>query len=46
MEARLTLNFSDEDKVPNDNALVVTLSIDGYDVKRVLVGQGSDAKIM
>ena len=50
MEARLTLNFSDEDKVgtlqPYDDVLVVTLRINGYDVKRVLVDQGSDAKIM
>ena len=50
MEAQLTLNFSDEDKVgtlqPYDDVLVVTLRINRYDVKRVLVDQGSDAKIM
>ena len=44
------LSFSDEDKVetiqPNDDALVVTLKIEGYDVKRVLVDQGRGAKIM
>nr|XP_023888567.1 uncharacterized protein LOC112000647 [Quercus suber] len=38
---RLALSFSDEDKVrtlqPHDNALVVTLKIGGYDVKRVLI---------
>ena len=31
---------------PHDDALVVTLRIGGYDVKRVLVYQGNDAKIM
>ena len=44
------LSFSDENKVktiqPHDNALVVTLRIIGYDVKRVLVDQGSGAEIM
>ena len=44
------LSFSDEDKVgtiqPYDNALVVTLRIGGYDVRRVMVNQGSGAKIM
>ena len=37
------LGFSNEDKVgtiqPHDDALVVTLRIGGYDVRRVLVGQ-------
>ena len=50
MEVRTTLSFSDEDKVgtfqPHDNALVVTFRIGGYDVKRVLVDQGSGAEIM
>ena len=50
MEVRPTLSFSDEDKVgtfqPHDDALVVTLQIWGYDVKKVLVDQGSGAKIM
>ena len=50
MEVRLVLSFSDEDKVgtlqPHDDALVITLRIGGYDVKRVLVDQGSDAEIM
>ena len=44
------LGFSDEDKVgtiqPHDNALVVTLRIGGYDVKRVLVDQGNAVEIM
>ena len=31
---------------PHDDALVVTLRIEGYDVKRVLVDQGSKAEIM
>ena len=44
------LSFSKEDKVgtlqPHDDASVVTLRIEGYDVKRVLVDQGSGAVIM
>ena len=31
---------------PHDDALVVTLIIGGYDVKRVMVNQGSGAEIM
>ena len=31
---------------PHDDALVVTLCVGGYDVRRVLVDQGSGAKIM
>ncbi|XP_065639087.1 uncharacterized protein LOC136071561 [Quercus suber] len=50
VNARLTLSFTEEDKVrtiqPHDDALVVTLRIGGYDVKRVMVDQGSGAKIM
>ena len=50
MEVRSALSFSDEDKVgtlqPHNDTLVVTLRIGGYDVKRVLVNQGSDVKIM
>ena len=42
--------FSDEDKIetiqPYDDALVITLQIGGYDVKRVRVDQGSAAEIM
>ena len=45
-----TLSFSKEDKEgtfqPHDDALVVTTRIGGYDVKRVLVDQGSRAEIM
>ena len=44
------MSFSEEDKVrtiqPHDDALVVTLKIGGYDVKRVMVDQGSGAEIM
>ncbi|XP_050259056.1 uncharacterized protein LOC126704060 [Quercus robur] len=46
----LVLGFSDEDKLgtiqPHDNALVVTLRIGGYDVKMVMIDQGSVAEIM
>ena len=45
-----TLGFFEEDKEgtlqPHDDALVVTIRIGGYDVKRVLVDQGSGAEIM
>ena len=45
-----TLGFLDEDKVgtiqPHDDALVVMLIIGGYDVRRVLVDQGSAVEIM
>ena len=41
MEVWPALSFSDEDKFgtlqPHDNALVVTLRIGGYDMKKVLV---------
>ena len=44
------LGFLDEDKIgitqPHDEALVVTLRIGGYDVKRVLVDQGSAVEVM
>ncbi|XP_030924533.1 uncharacterized protein LOC115951472 [Quercus lobata] len=44
------LKFSYEDKVgtiqPHDDALVVTLRIGGYDVKRMLVDQGSAVEVM
>ncbi|XP_065623630.1 uncharacterized protein LOC136064990 [Quercus suber] len=44
------LGFSEEDKVgtiqPHDDVLVVTLKIGGYDVKRVMVDQGSMVEIM
>ena len=45
-----TLGFLDKDKPraiqPHNNALVVTLRIGGYDVRRVLVDQGSAVEIM
>ncbi|XP_030946114.1 uncharacterized protein LOC115970661 [Quercus lobata] len=44
------LGFSDEDKIetiqPHNDALVVTLRIGGFDVKRVLVDQGSVVEVM
>ena len=50
VENRLAMSFSKEDKVgtiqPHDDALMVTLKIGGYDVKRVMVYQGNGAKIM
>ena len=50
MDIQPILGFSDEDKVEtiqlHDDALVVTLRIGGYDVKRVLVDQGSAVEIM
>ena len=46
----LVMGFSDEGKIgtvqPHDDALVITLRIGGYDVKRVMVDQGSAAEIM
>ena len=50
MDILLILGFSDEDKVrtiqPHDDALVFTLRIGGYDVKRVMIDQGSVTDIM
>ena len=44
------IGFTEEDKQgtlqPHDDALVVTLRIGGYDVKRVLVDQGSAVEVM
>ncbi|XP_030931293.1 uncharacterized protein LOC115957232 [Quercus lobata] len=44
------LGFSDEDKIgtiqSHDDALVVTLRIGGYDIKRILVDQGSTVEVM
>ena len=44
------LGFSEKDKIrtvqPHNDALVVTLRIGGYDVKRVLVDQGSAVEVM
>ena len=50
MGAPLVVGFSDEDKVgiiqSHDDALVVTLRIGGYDVKRVMIDQGNTVDIM
>ena len=50
MNIPLVLGFSDEDKLrtmqPHDDALVVILRISGYDVKRVIIDQGSTVEIM
>ena len=50
IEIQLVLGFSNEDKIrtiqPHDDALVVTLKIGEYNVKRVLVDQGSAVEIM
>ena len=50
VEIPLVMGFSDEDKIgtiqPHDDALMITLQMGGYDVKRVMVDQGSAAKIM
>jgi len=50
MQSGPILSFCNEDKVgtyqPHDDALVITLQIGGYDMRRVLVDQGSDAEIM
>ena len=50
MEIPLVLGFSDEDKIgtiqPHDDALLITFRIRGYDVKKVMVDQGSAVEIM
>ena len=50
IEIQPVLGFSNDDKIetiqPYDNALVVTLKIGGYDVKRVLIDPGSTIEIM
>ena len=50
LERPLVMRFSDEDKIgtikPHDDALVITLRIGGYDVKKVMVDQGSAAEII
>ena len=50
VELPLVMGFSDKDKIgiiqPHDDALVITIRIGGYDVKRVMVDQSSTAKIM
>ena len=44
------MSFFDEDKIgtlqSHDDAIVVTLKIEVYDVKRVLVDQGNNVEIM
>ena len=50
MERPLVLGFSDEDKIgtiqPHDDALMITFRIGGYDMKRVMVDQGSAVEII
>ena len=50
MELPLVMGFSDEDKIrtiqPHDDAMTITFRIWRYDVKRVMVDQGSAAEIM
>ena len=50
MNVPLVLSFLDADKQgtiqPHDDALVVTLRIGGYNVKRVMIDQGSAVEIM
>ena len=50
LDVQWVLGFLNEDKIgttqPYNDALVVTLKIGGYDVKRVLVDQGSAVEIM
>ena len=48
--SHLVLSFSEEDKVettqPHDDALLITLRIGGYDVKKVMVDSDSAVEIM
>ena len=50
LDQSLVMGFSDEDKIgtiqPHDDALVIILRIGGYDVKRVMVDQGSAVEII
>ena len=50
MNVPLVLGFSNEDKLGtiqlHDDTLVVTLRIGRYDVKKVMIDQGSAAEIM
>ena len=50
MSVPLMLSFTDADKLgtiqPHDDALVITLRIGGYDVKRVMIDQGSATEII
>ena len=50
LERPLVMGFSDDDKIgtiqPHNDALMINLQIGGYDVKRVMVDQGSAVEIM
>ena len=50
MNFRTTLSFSEEDKIgttqPHNDALLITLRIENYDVKRVMMDGGSRAEVM
>ena len=50
LERPLVMGFSDKDKIrtiqSHDDALVITLWIESYDVKRVIVDQNNAAEIM
>ena len=50
VELPLVMSFSDEDKIgtiqPHNDALVITLRIGDYNVKMVMVDQGSAVEIM
>ena len=50
MNSYSTLSFSEEDKIgttqPHDDALLITLRIGDYNVKRMMVDGGSAAEIM
>ena len=50
LDRPLVMGFSDDDKIrtiqPHDDALVITLRIGGYYVKRIMVDQGSATEIM
>ena len=50
VEIRPVLGFSDEDKIEtiqlHDDALVITLRIRGYDVKRVIIDQSSAVEVI
>ena len=50
LNTSLVLGFLEEDKrgtiQPHDDALVVTLRIGGYDVRRVMIDEGSAAEVM
>ena len=50
VEQSLVMGFSNEDKIrtiqSHNDALMITLRIGGYDVKKIMVDQGSAAEIM